>query len=173
MVFDTEIFGRGASLVATKRESLAPDAVLVLADDIVWRLASIGAVGPSFETPSISGDSIAAFCNRIIQTSPDAAFRFIEDRRAERVTRQGGYLGYIIAAVRSIGQGWDEDRYSFHEVTYGTGHLYALMRALRAETSRARPAFDGRRCALFATAKDQARAALPAGRDPCAEKKVK
>jgi methanogenic corrinoid protein MtbC1 len=60
------------------------------------------------------------------------------------------YLGYIVAAARSLGQGWEEDRYSFLEVTYGTGHLYALMRALRAETFSASRAFDGRRCALFA-----------------------
>src|SRR6056297_1473930 len=151
VAFDAEIFSRTALLFATKREAFAPDAVEVLANDIVRRLASIRARGPSFETPEISDDSIAAFCDTLIQTSPDAALQFIEDRRAEGVTRQGVYLGYIIAAARSLGQGWDEDRYSFLEVTYGTGHLYALMRALRAEAHTARTAFDGRRCALFAT----------------------
>jgi len=149
--FDAEIFSRTATLFATKRESFAPDAVEVLANDIVRRLASIRTRDPTFETPEISDDSIDAFCDTLIQPSPAAALRFIEDRRAEGVTRQGVYLGYITAGARSLGRGWDENRFSFLEVTYGTGHLYALMRALRAEPWSARPAFDGRRCALFAT----------------------
>jgi methanogenic corrinoid protein MtbC1 len=149
--FDAEIFSRTASLFATKRESFAPEAVEVLANDIVRRLASIRPRQPRFETPEISDDSIDAFCETLIQPSPAAALQFIEDRRAQGVTQQGVYLGYITAGARSLGQGWDEDRFSFLEVTYGTGHLYALMRALRAETSSTRPAFDGWRCALFAT----------------------
>jgi methanogenic corrinoid protein MtbC1 len=150
-LFDAEIFSRTASLFATKRDAFARDAVEVLASDIVQRLASVRPHGASFETPEISDDSIAAFCDALVQPSPDAAMQFIEDRRDEGLTRQGVYLGYIIAAARSLGQGWDEDRFSFIEVTYGTGHLYALMRALRAESSSMRPAFDDRRCALFAT----------------------
>jgi methanogenic corrinoid protein MtbC1 len=87
----------------------------------------------------------------LIHPEPDAALRFIEDRRAEGVTRKGVYLGYITAAARCLGQGWDEDKLSFLQVTYGTGHLYALMRALRTEGPAARTRHDGRRCALFAT----------------------
>jgi methanogenic corrinoid protein MtbC1 len=150
-LFDADIFRRTTSLFATKRDAFGSDAVELLASDIVRRLALARPPDPSFETPEISDDSIAAFCDTLIQPSPAAALQFIEDRRDEGVTRQGVYLGYIVAAARSLGQGWDEDRYSFLEVTYGTGHLYALMRALRAETPGARPAFDGRRCALFAT----------------------
>ena len=150
-MFDAEIFERTTSLFVTKREAFGPDAVELLATDIVRRLASARPHDPSFETPEICDDSIAAFCDTLIQPSPAAALRFIEDRRDEGVTRQGVSLGYIVAAARSLGQGWEEDRYSFLDVTYGTGHLYALMRSLRAESSSARPAFDGRRYALFAT----------------------
>jgi len=150
-LFDAEILSRTTSLFATKRDAFGSDAVELLVSDIVRRLASAKPRDPSFETPEISDGSIDAFCETLIQPNPAAALQFIEDRRTEGVTRQGVYLGYIVAAARSLGQGWDEDRFSFLEVTYGTGHLYALMRALRAETSSARPAFDGRRCALFAT----------------------
>ncbi len=150
-MFDAEILARTSSLFETKRDAFGSDAVELLASDIVRRLASAGPSDPSYETPEISDESIDAFCDTLIQPSPAAALQFIEDRRTEGVTRQGVYLGYIIAAARNLGRGWDEDRYSFLDVTYGTGHLYALMRALRAETPSARPAFDGRRCALFAT----------------------
>ncbi|KPQ13365.1 MAG: B12-binding protein [Rhodobacteraceae bacterium HLUCCO18] len=151
LLFDAEVFKRTVSLFDTKRDAFAQDAVEVLATDIMRRLASARSKDPTFEAPEISDESIDAFCETLIQPSPAAALQFIEDRRTEGVTRQGVYLGYIIAAARSLGRGWDEDRFSFLEVTYGTGHLYALMRALRAETSSARRTFDGRRCALFAT----------------------
>jgi methanogenic corrinoid protein MtbC1 len=149
-MFDAEIFSRTASLFATKRDAFAPDAVEGLASDIVRRLAAQHR-DPSFPAPEISDDSIDAFCETLIRPSPAAALQFIEDRRIEGVTRQDVYLGYIVAAARSLGRGWDENRFSLLDVTYGTGHLYALMRALRAETSWAHPAFDDRRCALFAT----------------------
>ena len=87
----------------------------------------------------------------MVQPEPDAALRFIEDRRAEGVTRYDIYLGYIGAAARCLGERWDEDRLSFFEVTTGTGHLYALMRALRAEQPSSLSSFDTRRCALFTT----------------------
>lgn len=149
--FDAEIFSRTASLFATKRNAFAPDAVEALASDIIWRLAQSKSREPTFDTPDISPESIAAFCDALIHPKPDAALRFIEDRRAEGLTRQGVYLGYITAAARCLGQGWDEDKLTFLQVTYGTGHLYALMRALRAEGPSARFSHDGRRCALFAT----------------------
>lgn len=149
--FDAEIFSRTAALFATKRNALAPDAVEALASDIVQRLARRQLVGPRFDADDISEDSIAEFSEALIQTTPDAALRFIEDRRAEGVTRQGVYLGYISGAACWLGASWEASRLSFAQVAIGTGHLYALMRALRAEEPPSAAAFDRRRCALFAT----------------------
>jgi len=149
--FDSEIFARTASLFATKRHVLPPVAVQTLARDIVRRLAESRSRETVFEAPDISQASIAAFCEALIQPKAESAFHFIQDRRAEGVTRQAVYLGYITGAARHLGIGWEEDRYSFLQVTIGTGHLYALMRALRAEGAALRPAFDIRRSALFAT----------------------
>jgi methanogenic corrinoid protein MtbC1 len=149
--FDAELFARTASLFAVKRSALAPDAVETLASDIVRRLASAVTQRPRFEDPAISEEHLAAFCDALVQATPTAALRFIEERRAEGVTRQGVYLGYICAAARRLGEEWDENRLSFLQVTVGTGHLYALMRGLQSERAAVRPAFDARRCALFAT----------------------
>lgn len=149
--FDPEIFARTASLFAVKRSVLDPDAVEALAAEIVRRLARSGSGRPSFDVVDIAAENIEAFCDALIEPGPDAARQFIEDRRAEGLTRQGVYIGYIGAAARCLGTRWDEDRLSFLEVTIGTGHLYALMRALRAEGPASRSTFDGRRCALFAT----------------------
>ena len=149
--FDAEIFSRTATLFATKRNALAPVAVEALASDIVQRLARRKLTSPGFDIVVINEDSIADFCTALMQTKPEAALRFIQDRRAEGVTRHDVYLGYITGAARWLGTGWEEDRLSFAQVTIGTGHLYALMRSLRAEDPAPGAALDRRRHALFAT----------------------
>lgn len=151
VAFDPEIFARTASLFAQKRSAFAPDAVEALAGDVLRRLASSTKPHDQFDISAISDDSIEAFCAALVRPQSDPARQFIEDRRAEGITRMGVYLGYICAAARRLGEGWDNEQLSFIDVTIGTGHLYALMRALRAERSSARMEFDARRCALFAT----------------------
>jgi methanogenic corrinoid protein MtbC1 len=147
---DTEIFVRTASRFARKRGALPVDAVEMLASEIVMRL-SRAARSARFHDPVVGKDRVAAFCDALVQPEPDAALAFIRARRAEGLTRQGVYLGYIGAAARELGEGWKADRLSFAEVTIGTGHLYALMRALRTEGSPPGRTYDARRHALFAT----------------------
>ena len=148
---DAETFARMAQLFATKRSLLPPSAVEALASDIVDHLARVVPGAARLDDSAIAEDSVAAFREALIDPEAAAALRFIEARRAEGVSREGVYLGYIPAAARKLGEGWDLNRLSFAEVTIGTGHLYALMRVLRAEETQQRPTFDARRCALFAT----------------------
>lgn len=150
VAFDPEAFVRTVSLFESKRRDFSTDAIEALAGDIVRQLASTRADQPGFDVPDISDESIDAFCDALIKPDAKAALEFIEARRAEGVTRQSVYLGYIAAAARRLGEGWDENRLSFVDVTYGTGHLYAIMRALRAERSACAP-MDARKHALFAT----------------------
>lgn len=151
VAFDAEVYARTVSLFASKRSALAPDAVESLASDIVRRLARGASRGEVPDAVGVADNSVETFCDALVEPSPAAALHFIEARRAEGVTRRGVYLGYIVEAARCLGRRWDEDRASFIEVTIGTGHLYALMRALRVEADAPQPAFDGRRCAMFAT----------------------
>ncbi|MFN3608836.1 MAG: B12-binding domain-containing protein [Hyphomonas sp.] len=148
---DPQLYERAVSLFATKRSALPPETVSLLANDIVRRLARAIEQVPTQEVPEISGASLAAFCETLVHADPAAALSFISARRAEGVSRDGIYFGYISAAARQLGDLWDEDLLSFVDVTVGTGHLYALLRALRAEGSFGRPAFDVRRYAVFAT----------------------
>jgi MerR family transcriptional regulator, light-induced transcriptional regulator len=150
-VRDAEVFARTASIFSTKRATLAPEAVEAVASEIVRRLAQSAKQVPDFDVPQISEESVSAFCDALIMPDPDAALRFIEDRRAEGLSRQGVYLGYITGGARCLGVRWERDQLSFLQVTCGTGHLYALMRALRSEISFAHRKFDSRRVALFAT----------------------
>jgi len=150
-LLDTTLFQRATTLFAKKRTALAPEAVKVVASDIVRRLAQLPPQHPDFVIPDIAADSIAAFCDALIDPDPAAALRFIEARRAEGISRHAVYLGYIPQGARSLGERWDRDELSFLQVTCGTGHLYALMRALRAELPLVRRKAGGHRSALFAT----------------------
>jgi methanogenic corrinoid protein MtbC1 len=151
VLLDAEVFLRTATRFAAKRNAFDRSAVEALANDIVAGLARAAERGARFEDPVIEDASLASFCEALVQSAPDAALDFIRQRRDAGLTRQGVYLGYIGAAARKLGEGWDEGRLSFVEVTIGTGHLYALMRALRAEGPPGGQPYDERRHALFAT----------------------
>lgn len=150
-VFDPAIYARTASLFALKRSTFAPQAVEALASDVLKRLATHSSAKEAVAAPEITPESVDAFCEALIQPHPQAAQQFIEARRAEGVTRRGVYFGYISAAACKLGEKWDNDELSFMDVTLGTGHLYALMRALRAERIIDFRAVDAERSALFAT----------------------
>ena len=147
---DVEVFRRTASLFAAKRQVLPQDAVETVASEIVRRLAGAKERLRHLDLPEIGPDQVEAFCDVLIQPDPAAALRFIADRRAEGLSRVVVYLGYVSEAARALGARWDRDEVSFLQVTCGTGHLYALMRALRAEHPQL-ARFDMRRVALFAT----------------------
>ncbi len=148
---DADVFVRTSSRFALKRDTFSPHAVEALAVDIVGRLSRAAAHGVRFAHPVISEDSVAEFCDALVQAEPAAALEFIRRRRADGLTRKGVYLGYIGAAARQLGEGWEKGHFSFAEVTIGTGHLYALMRALRCEGPPPSTTFDSRRHAMFAT----------------------
>lgn len=143
---DVETFARTALRFAAKRRALAPNSVETMTGEIVRRLATEVAGNGA----SLPDDSLGAFCMALVQPGPEAALGFIRARQAEGANRPDIYLGYIAAAARALGEAWDNNRLSLTEVTIGTGHLYALMRALRTEAEQDRATFDARRCALFA-----------------------
>ncbi|MFN3912766.1 B12-binding domain-containing protein [Hyphomonas sp.] len=148
---DHELYRRAASLFAHKREVLDAGTVELLASDIVRRLSRHVKSGETVSDAIINPASIGAFCDTLVHDDPVAALQFIEDRRAEGLTRKDVYLGYIGAAATMLGERWDTDQLSFIDVTFATGHLYALMRSLRDEGADAPASFDGRKRALFAT----------------------
>ena len=143
---DVETFARTALRFAAKRRALPPEAAETLSVEIVRRLTAAAAN----RADAVPDDSMEAFCAALVQPGPEAAMAFLRARQAEGTSHPELYLGYIAAAARALGAGWDSNRLSLTEVTIGTGHLYALMRALRTEAAPARAAPSGRRQALFA-----------------------
>lgn len=145
-VIDTQIFSRTAQLFSAKVRAFPPDTVKILAKDIVTHLGRADAADVELDPASV-----AEFCTTLLGHDAKAALSFIADRRAEGCDLDTIYVGYIAAAARELGQRWEDDRLSLFDVTIGTGQLYALMRALRAENKPFDSDFDVQRYALFAT----------------------
>ncbi len=146
VVIDTQVFSRTAQLFSAKVRALPPDTVKVLASDIVAHLGRTAEAGVDVDPVNLED-----FCNTLLGYDADAALSFLADRRAEGCDLETIYVGYIAAAARELGARWEDDRVSLFDVTVGTGHLYALMRALRAENEAFAPDLDVQRYALFAT----------------------
>jgi hypothetical protein len=92
---DIDLFKPTASLFAVKRTALPQDAVETMASEIVKRLAEVRLRKPGFDPCEIAEDRIEAFCDLLIQPDPAVALRFIAERRAEGLSRQGVYPGYV------------------------------------------------------------------------------
>ncbi len=165
---DVETFARTALRFAAKRRALPPEAAETLTGEIMRHLAgadaavrpgadagagaapgAIPGTGPGPE--EVTAERLAEFCAVLVQPAPEAALAYLRARQAEGVGQTAFYLGYIAGAARALGAGWDNNELSMTEVTIGTGHLYALMRALRAEAPMPRGGGDARKRALFAT----------------------
>jgi methanogenic corrinoid protein MtbC1 len=147
---DVETFARTALRCAAKRRELPAREVTALTGEMVRGLARLAPEGASGAGQAIDRTSVAAFCEALLEPEAEAALRFVEALQRAGVTSEELYLGHVAAAARELGAGWTGNRLSLVEVTVATGHLYAVMRALRSAAGRQRPAADAGRSALFA-----------------------
>lgn len=145
--FNTDLFAHVAKLFEQKGQVLPPDTLEQFARDVVAHVSE-RVVTHRAPTPA---DDVALFCDVLqMPDQPRVALDFIAARRAEGVSLEDVYLGYIGGAARLLGERWEDDQLTPLQVTVGAGTLYALMRAFRT-SEMADHRFDSRRAALFAT----------------------
>lgn len=147
---DTEAYIRTSTLFAEKRKVLASEAVEELALDIVRRVSAMKHPVRTDAETLIAQDSIAAFCDALVQPSPTAALDFIQARQAEGVARQAILHGYLAGAAQMLGARWEADEAGFSDVIHGTGHLYSLLRAIQLEPWGKTSTELNRKSAVFA-----------------------
>ncbi|MEL6362821.1 MAG: cobalamin-dependent protein [Pseudomonadota bacterium] len=158
--FDPETVAHTVKLFAEKRALLTADAIWAVTMDVIGHLAKTAptpksivmpASGPvPLEEPDIDEERLNAFCDTLISPYPDQALAFLAEFQAEGLARYKIY-DLIGAAARRLGEGWDDDRLTFVDVTIGTGHLYALLRAMQVEDVRQLSFAQPQKHALFAT----------------------
>ncbi len=128
LVDNTARLNAGRALSA-RREKLPQDALRLLAEEVIARLASRYASQPIDHTPTDEG--IAALADALLASDSDAGLNFVLDLKRKGIPRDTVYLGYISGAARLLGERWVNDDITFTDVTIAAGHLYVIMRALR------------------------------------------
>lgn len=147
---DTGAFNRTTVLFAEKRKVLAPQAVADLAKDIVRRVSTMKHPARADSDELVPEASVSLFCDALVQPSAAAALQFILDRQAEGVGRQAILYGYLAGAARMLGTRWEADEASFSDVIHGTGHLYAMLRAVPPYPEARQSSEFNRKTAFFA-----------------------
>lgn len=127
--FDHDARARAYDAISTREKKLPEDALRLLANEVITRLASRFAVQP--ERPAPSDDSLEALGDALISDDPHAGLSFVNDLRRHDVPRDVIYLGYLAGAARRLGERWDRDEIPFTSVSIAAGRLYIIMRALR------------------------------------------
>lgn len=129
-VFDRSEYKKADLQLRLVQNTLSPDAVSVLAREVVTRLAiQIPRLDVGVGIPS--DRDINLFCAALLSADDTRAERFILAVRRDGISLDPIYLGYIAGAARKLGQMWDEDELSFVQVTLGCGKLYKIIRGLR------------------------------------------
>lgn len=156
-ILDRRAFERTTELFERKREALPLDVVERLASlvmDFASRLAANTDTPRAYEAPP---DRLRAFCEMLLAGDADGALELMQSERLDGgLSARDVYSGYISASAQRLGRMWERDEASFVEVTAATGHLYALMRALRPEAQEKTRGSDLRKTALFATVPGEA-----------------
>ncbi|GFE48618.1 hypothetical protein So717_03710 [Roseobacter cerasinus] len=71
---------------------------------------------------------IEALCYALISDAPGEAAAFIREVRESGAALHAIYLNYLSEAAVILGEWWDEDHVSFHEVTIASSRIYAILR---------------------------------------------
>lgn len=130
LYFDNEARARAHEAVSLRQQKLPEDALRVLAQEVIARLASRCTVAePDLSAPT-DGD-IEFLADALISDEPDAGLSFVLDLRRQDISRDVVYLGYIAGAARCLGERWVSDEIPFTDVNLAAGRLYIIMRALR------------------------------------------
>lgn len=71
---------------------------------------------------------VEALCYALISDDPQEGATFIQDVRDDGAALDSIYLDYLAEAAAILGEWWDEDHVSFHEVTIASSRIYAILR---------------------------------------------
>lgn len=148
--FDPDLFLSAADIFARKRRALPVDAVKGFAAEVVQRILSMDTRAEFVDDARVSAKRLGEFCDVLLQPLPEQALAFIAALQAQGVSPQAIRYGYIAGAARLLGDRWDRNKVSFMDVTVATGHLYALMRAVKPDPQEHPGTHHGVRSALFA-----------------------
>lgn len=101
--------------------------------------------------PEIQADMVEPFVTLLISGQIADLDHFVTDLVQQGFSVQAIYLDLFARAARQLGIFWEEDKYSFADVTIGLGRLQALFHRLSAQHARGKELSGPAPRALFLT----------------------
>ena len=123
-----EMLNRALSAVEGARHKLPEDALRVLAQEVLERVARQNPLQPAPPAPTREIDIL---CEALLSDDRQAASDYVLHAQARGIGQEALCLSYLAVAASRLGEMWDQDRVSFLQVTVAVGRIYALMRSLR------------------------------------------
>lgn len=130
-LFDNTTRVSAGRAIFTQKKKLPAEAVRLLAEEVIERLASRFAERGKQDDNAPKDEDITALADALVAPDADAALEFVLDLQRRGVPLDTVYLGHIAGAARILGERWVNDQIPFTDVTIAAGHLYIIMRALR------------------------------------------
>jgi len=147
---DRTLYQASFSIFSNKRANLPLERVNALADEVIRRLVEVAPSERLVDQMVLSSDTLSDFCDLLLQSDPDASWRFINRLKQDGVSSEVVRYELIARAARDLGARWDRSEVRFVDVTIATGKLYALVRSLSVNSKTSNTKERKERHALFA-----------------------
>ncbi|WP_300056003.1 cobalamin-dependent protein [uncultured Roseobacter sp.] len=123
----SERYTQVQSDVLKLKAQLPEEAVSDIVREVLHRVA---AERPTNRDPvnQPSRRKVESLCYALISDDPDEGAAFIHDARDDGAALDAIYLNYLAEAAVILGEWWDADHVSFHEVTIASSRIYAILR---------------------------------------------
>lgn len=129
-IFDRSEYERAGKQLRFVGRALPEEAVSVLAQEVVKRLAfRVPQSAKSAHLPT--SRDIDDFCAALLSPDESAGEQVVLAAKRDGADTREIYLGYVVGAARRLGEMWEDDSASFMEVTLASGRLYRIIRGLR------------------------------------------
>lgn len=130
------------------RNGLSEAALMVMAQEVIVRLAQWAQTSETTEAPRIGPADLDVFCDALVGSDASGAKTMLMLAYRQGASHEDLCLHHIGAAALRLGERWEEDSISFRAMAVAAGRMLHLLRDLRELAPPVVPRND--RSALFA-----------------------
>lgn len=140
---------RARQILAERGQQIRGGAVRILARAVIRQLSEAHAARAPAQ--AVDPSRVQALAGALVGTDATMASRMVAEAAGAGMDLRAIHEGLLSAAVRRLGEMWDDDRLTLTDRVVGCGRVYVLLRELRDRFLRAQPVRIDRPRALFAT----------------------
>lgn len=111
------------------KSQLPPDVVTTIMSEVLTRMTEYR-LDNSDPVNQPSRHKVEKLTYALISDDHTEGAKFIDAVQDDGADIEAIYLAYLAEAASILGEWWDDDHVTFHEVAIGTSRIYAIMRGL-------------------------------------------